>query len=84
MGSGPMVMKVEAVGNLGTMGILSWIRAGFKTSICGLVLVVEVLVVLSVVLVWMILTVWVVVGVMVEVVHSDGEGSVDRSRLWVK
>ena len=23
-------------------------------------------------------------GVMVEVVHSDGEGSVDRSRLWVK
>ena len=84
MGSDPMVMDVEGVGNMGRMGILSWIRAGFKTWICGLVLVVEVVVVLVVVLVWMILRVWVMVGVMVEVMHSDGAGSVGRNRLGVK
>ena len=44
------------------MGVLSWIRTGIETSVCVLVLLVEVVVVLAVVLVWMMLAVWLVVG----------------------
>ena len=60
-----IMMEVEGVWNLGGIGVLSCIRAGIRTLVCVLVLVVEVVMALVVVLVWMILMVWVVVGVLV-------------------
>ena len=75
-------MEVEGVWNLGGMGILSFIRAGIRTLLCVLVLVVEAVVVLPRVCVWMVPTLWVVVGVLAVVTMMVQKFG--RSCFWVE